>query len=423
MHPPSRLTGCRRQGREGGRAAHALNRASGWAGDAGIVGKAMQQIAAILNRLSIAVQFAVVVCLFGYFVLLWRMVKLREVRLWTAAWLADALALAAVFVHAYASISPIGHRMTLVVYLAGKAAFAILIVAGARVHLRPGVEGRVSPLTLFIGIAVWSLILGFAVPSLWQARLAEGALVGSLFCVGAIAVLVHPRSTVSRWLGWAMLAEGVLFLLSAALLAPGLWGNRGGFTYLTYASFFDAWVELMLALSCIAVIAKRREELLHYANRELLQSQQRLRRLVDTDPLTNLSSRRSFRKSMDSLVDTGGAFIFIDINRFKQINELFGHSVGDATLQRLANLVVDQFRPGDHAIRWGGDEFLVVAPGMNQASAKARVAAIREAVKRPAEDCPAFSIAVGISELEPGGDPTAALEEADRRMFAEKRGR
>jgi diguanylate cyclase (GGDEF)-like protein len=216
---------------------------------------------------------------------------------------------------------------------------------------------------------------------------------------------------------------GVLFLHSAALLAPALWGNRIGFTYLNYSSFFDAWAELMLGLGCIAVIGDRREELLHYANRELVESQQRLSRLVDTDPLTNLSNRRSLRKSMDSVVSTGGAFIFIDINDFKQINDLFGHRVGDATLQRLATLIIEQFRPEDHAIRWGGDEFLVVAPGMDQVSARARVAAIRETLKHPADDCPAFSIAVGIAELFPDGDPTAALEEADRRMFAEKRGR
>jgi hypothetical protein len=60
---------------------------------------------------------------------------------------------------------------------------------------------------------------------------------------------------------------------------------------------------------------------------------------------------------------------------------------------------------------------------MDQVSAKARVAAIRQTLRRPGDDTPAFSIAVGIAELFPGGDPTAALEEADRRMFAEKRRR
>ena len=383
----------------------------------------MQEFAATLNRLSIAVQFAMVMCLFGYFLLLWQMVKLREVRLWTLAWLANAVALAAIFIHAYAAIPPFGHRITLVLYLAGKATFAILIVSGARRYLRPGIEPRIPPLFLTLFIAAWSLILGLAVPSLWQGQLAESALVGAVLLGGGITVLRQPRSSVSRWLGWAMLVEGVLFLHSAALLVPALWGNHFAFAYLNYSSFFDAWAELMLALACIAVIADRREELLQYANRELLQSQQRLSRLVDTDPLTNLSNRRNLRKTMDSVIDTGGAFIFIDINNFKQVNELFGHQVGDTTLQRLANLVVEQFRPEDHVIRWGGDEFLVVAPGMDQVSAKARVASIREALKHPVDDCPPFSIAAGIAELVPGGDPAAALEEADRRMFAEKRGR
>lgn len=383
----------------------------------------MREITAILSRLSIAVQFAVVICLLAYFLLLLRMVKLREVRLWTAAWLADALALAAVFVHAYASIPLVGHRITLVLYLAGKASFAFLIVAGARHHLRPGIEPKFRPLILIVFIAAWSLILGFAVPGLWQAQLAESTLVGTLLFAGGITVLRQRRSPVARWLGWAMLVEGLLFLHFAALLLPGLWGNMNGFEYLNYSSFIEAWVELILALACIAVIAQRREELLHHAHRELLQSQQRLSRLVDTDPLTKLANRRSLRKSMDSVVNTGGAFIFIDINDFRQINDLFGHSVGDAVLQRLAGLIVEQFRPEDHAIRWGGDEFLVVAPGMDQVSAKARVGVIRQALRQPGDDTPPFSIAVGIAELFPGGDPTAALEEADRRMFAEKRGR
>ena len=383
----------------------------------------MQEFAAILNRLSIAVQFAMVMCLLGYFLLLWRMVKLREVRLWTLAWLADAVALAAVFIHAYAAIPPFGHRISLVLYLAGKAAFAILIVAGARLHLRPGVEPRISLPIFTIFIFGWSLVLGLAVPNLWQGQLAESALVGLVLLGGGITVLRHPRSSVSRWLGWAMLVEGVVFLNSAALLAPALWGNKLGFNYFNYSSFIDSLAELMLALACIAVIADRREELLHYANRELLQSQQRLSRLVDTDPLTNVSNRRGLRKAMNSVIETGSSFIFVDINNFKQINDLFGHQAGDTTLQRLANLIVEQFRPEDHVIRLGGDEFLVIAPGMDQQSARARVAAIRESLKHMTDDCPPFSIAAGIAELSPGGDPASALEEADRRMFAEKRGR
>ncbi len=383
----------------------------------------MQEIAAILNRLSIAVQFAVVMCLFSYFLLLGRMVRLREVRLWMLAWLADSAALAAVFVHAYAEMQPIGHRVTLVVYLAGKLIFAILIVAGARNHLRPGIAPTVSTPGLLAFVAVWSLVLGFAVPSLWQAQLAESALVGGIFLVGGSVVLRNPRSRISRWLGWAMLGEAAVFAYAAALLVPALWGSDSGFSYLSYSSFVDAGAELILALACIAVVADRREQQLRYANRELLESQQRLSRLVDTDPLTNLANRRAMRRALEGAVETGGAIIFIDVNRFKEVNDLFGHSVGDESLQRLARLVSEQFRPEDHVIRWGGDEFLVIAPGMDPGSARARIAVIRESLRRPQNGTPAFSIAAGIAELLPGGDATAALEEADRRMYAEKRSR
>lgn len=383
----------------------------------------MRDIVALLNRLSIAVQFSVVMCLFGYFLLLGQMIKLREVRLWMMAWLADALALAAVFVHVYADLPPFGHRVTLVLYLAGKLIFSILIVAGARNHLRPGIEPTVSTPVLVGSVAVWSVVLGFAVPSLWQAQLAESTVVGAVFLVGGTVVLRNPRSKISRWLGWAMLIEGVAFVYSGALLVPALWGNMSGFVYLTYSSFVDAAAELALALACIAVIADRREQQLQYANRELLESQQRLSRLVDTDPLTNISNRRALRRAMNSAVDMGGAIIFIDINRFKEVNDLFGHNIGDKTLQRLARLITEQFRPEDHVIRWGGDEFLIIAPGMDQGNARIRVAAIREGLRRPSADAPAFSIAAGVAELFPGGDATAALEEADRRMYAEKRAR
>ena len=376
-----------------------------------------------LNRISIAVQFAVVATLFVYFMLLGRTIRLREVRLWQLAWLADAIALATVFLHAYAGLTPFGHRLAMTVYLAGKTVFAILMVSGARHHLRPGAAPKISVGPLLLFITAWSITLGFAVPVFGQAQLAESLMVGMIFLVGGITVLRHPRSPISRWLGWALIVEGALFLHYVLALAPMLWGGQPSFFYMAFSSFFDAWAELLLALACTAVLADRSEELIRYANHELMQSQQRLSRLVDTDPLTGLANRRGLRRVLNAATDTGAAVIFIDINQFKQVNDLFGHAVGDATLQRMARLIEEQFRPEDNVIRWGGDEFLVIAPGMDQVNAKARLAAINEALRHPGLNGPPFSFSAGVAELFPGGDPTAALEEADRRMYAEKRDR
>lgn len=221
----------------------------------------------VLSRLSIAVQFAVVMSIFAYFLLLGTMVKLREARLWLFAWLADSIALAAVFVHVYAEIPPLGHRITLVLYVAGKAAFAILILAGVRSNRRPDAEQKFKTGAMSLFVFVGSLSLGLGAPELWHGQLAVSAFVAALFLGGGGVVLRSPRSKISRWLGLAMLFEGMLFLYSAVLLLPGLWGNKDGFAYLNYSSFFDAWAELLLALACIAVLADRREEDLEAAKK------------------------------------------------------------------------------------------------------------------------------------------------------------
>ena len=192
----------------------------------------MLEVADILNRLAIAVQLAVVMCLVGYFALLTRLVDLREVRQWRSAWLADLGALAAVFIHAFAGMPELGHRFSLIAYLAGKTLFALFIVAGARRHLQPGAQPLVGPGRVAAFVAAWSLTLALGVPELWQAQLAASALLALLFLAGGSTVLRNPGSRISRWLGWAMVVEGLYFAWMAALILPGLWGNAAGFSVL-----------------------------------------------------------------------------------------------------------------------------------------------------------------------------------------------
>ncbi|WP_371824774.1 EAL domain-containing protein [Marinobacter sp. MDS2] len=89
--------------------------------------------------------------------------------------------------------------------------------------------------------------------------------------------------------------------------------------------------------------------------------------LANNDPLTGIGNRRCFQHDLHNLLDTQktGAVIFIDVNRFKQINDLYGHSVGDTVLIQIANTLGDSVRSSDSISRLAGDEFTVILPNID----------------------------------------------------------
>lgn len=83
---------------------------------------------------------------------------------------------------------------------------------------------------------------------------------------------------------------------------------------------------------------------------------------ANTDPLTRLPNRRANQQYIQELVEANATFslILIDLNRFKQINDAYGHLIGDEVLKAFAGRLRNNLRRDDFASRWGGDEFLVV---------------------------------------------------------------
>ena len=90
--------------------------------------------------------------------------------------------------------------------------------------------------------------------------------------------------------------------------------------------------------------------------------------MAHTDPLTNIYNRLHFGNFLDAEIDRakryGGTFslIFFDLDRFKEINDEYGHLVGDEVLKEVAELVQNANRNADIFARYGGEEFIILAP-------------------------------------------------------------
>ncbi len=376
----------------------------------------------LLARWSLGVQLGTATLLAAFFIALMRTIRLQEIRIWAAAWLAEAAAVTAAFVATTLS-SPSAARLALTAYVGFTTAYAILLVTGARSHFRPGRVQFLRPRWIVAAVGTWSLALGLLAPTREFLQFGISLISGVLLTSGAVWALRRPRGARSRWLGTALLAQGVIFLHYVPLLLPTVWGGAALIPHAPYAPFLDAGAELFMALAILVVIEGSSSQHLEHLNRELLESQERLRQLVDLDPLTALANRRRLRGELERVRAAGAAVIFLDVDNFKDINDRFGHIAGDACLLRVAAALRHTFRSDDTLFRLGGDEFLVIAPGLDPDAAGARVEKLRTDLAQGKEGTPPCRISVGIASLAPSGEPEAALREADDRMYIEKRRR
>jgi diguanylate cyclase (GGDEF)-like protein len=275
-------------------------------------------------------------------------------------------------------------------------------------------------------IAAWAVIM-LAVPFI------EGPMVPNIAIAGAcLAIVVMLFDVVRAVRGRHPIARVILaavgvFSLSV-LIFIGLYVGLLPFSPLLMHSIpAGTWVESIMLAAAVGTQVKA----LRGQQQRLAAQTRELSLLSQLDPLTGLSNRRAYDSvvpvEIDRCVRRGrtASLLVVDIDHFKQVNDNFGHGFGDSVIRMLGATIANSVRSTDYAFRYGGEEFVVLLPGLD----KAMALEIAERIMREFTNCsptapdgtrPFFSVSIGLAQLRAGDDVQTFFGRADAAMYRAK---
>lgn len=168
-------------------------------------------------------------------------------------------------------------------------------------------------------------------------------------------------------------------------------------------------------------------ENLRLSNDENLEKSQELEFLANHDPMTHCLNRRCLDRNLDLLFNKMKAnnkhlsCLMVDIDHFKSVNDRFGHAIGDQVIKTVAEVLKTSTRDSDHVGRYGGEEFCIVLPDLDQVQA----AQIAERIRHTIENDPCsgvnITVSLGVSSLEhKATKPDELVNQADKALYAAK---
>jgi len=334
-------------------------------------------------------------------------------RVWSAAFALIALGWLVVIVTAVAArAAPVPGAAPSLCWLAA----ALLFVHGLRQRAHRSDMGVVLA-------AIWAAI-GFANAVLFDmVRFGDPLLpayVPMLTAIGLMlaAVAVGPRWRKNSYLNWC--ATGLLTCIAIANIVL-LWLLLNFGASPTLAMTVPLVATLTYVALGLAAMLLLTEDLAIA-----------LERIARTDPLTGVWNRRGFDEAAPHLLDRlrrgSGPFVaavaIADIDSFKSINDRYGHTTGDEVLVAFAQLLRNAAESGDLVARLGGEEFVLLAVGVDGAALHERVELVRQTVGMLGGikgELPAVTVSFGVAEVAPGTLALRdALERADHALYRAK---
>jgi diguanylate cyclase (GGDEF)-like protein len=375
-----------------------------------------------VHQFSLLVQAAGTALLLLVFVLLYQKIQRRAFLDWIASWAFLLTSLILVVLFPYSGED---HAFFFVLHTC-VLAHAFLLLRGVRRFRNEGT--RSSRLEL-----LWIVpIVGLS----WWASFGQG-LVARAAPIYIATAIAYFTTAVAFAAGRGSLAGR--FLLSVAFL---VWGaERAGLAWalfrfgeparlpelVQYSAFLAMFLEMTIAVGIIILLFEAGQAQLAAEMNQLVSSDQQLKEKGIRDPLTGLFNRHYFndviRRELAAArrFGTSISVLLVDVDRFKEINDLKGHAVGDDVLRFVANYLTACVRETDYVFRWGGDEFLIVLPKTDAGAAEAKA---EELVRRlpniPGTDNLQPTLSVGSAAHRSNAEFPITLSEADARMYEMK---
>jgi len=141
------------------------------------------------------------------------------------------------------------------------------------------------------------------------------------------------------------------------------------------------------------------------------------------DALTGLYNRSAYEMFIESVDKEHIALLLIDVDKFKEINDSYGHDVGDRVLERVAEVLRQSFRSVDIICRIGGDEFVVIMTRVNSSMSqlvKSKIAHANELLQNPSDGLPATSMSVGVAFADKANEGEDLFKDADVALYRVK---
>ena len=155
-----------------------------------------------------------------------------------------------------------------------------------------------------------------------------------------------------------------------------------------------------------------------------------LEKLAYIDPLTNIYNRQMFNKRLKEMYSLKQrhsediALVMIDIDHFKQVNDMYGHDVGDKVLVKLVEIINNNIRESDVFARWGGEEFILLMPKTKLDAATQKAEELRKLIEQYKDDeIPSFTVSFGVTEIEDRDKDRSCFKRADQALYMAKRTR